>query len=136
MSAQMKKSKALNAISVLTYIGNSIYALLFMILLIACIANGTTMSNSGNFDALVGGLMGVLAVMSVLVIVMCYLCIIGVAKMKKGKKRGLLFYLIGNGLWIILLIYAGRGGGLVYLSAALISIGFTGYYAMMLPKMK
>ncbi|MDG1915491.1 MAG: hypothetical protein P8I55_13000 [Crocinitomix sp.] len=59
----------------------------------------------------------------------------GVVKMKKGNKRGLLYYLIGNGLWVVLLIYAGREGSLVYLSSALISIGFTGFYAMMLPKL-
>ena len=132
MSAQPKKSKAFSTISVLSYIGNSICALLAMILLIASISNGTNLSKSGSFDALFGSLM---AVMAVLVIVMCYLCIMGVAKMKKGNKRGLLYYLIGNGLWVVLLIYAGREGSLVYLSSALISIGFTGFYAMMLPKL-
>ncbi len=135
MSAQPKKSKAFSTISVLSYIGNSICALLAMILLIASISNGTNLSKSGSFDALFGSLMGVMAVMAVLVIVMCYLCIMGVAKMKKGNKRGLLYYLIGNGLWVVLLIYAGREGSLVYLSSALISIGFTGFYAMMLPKL-
>jgi hypothetical protein len=135
MNAQIKKSKAFNAVTVFSYIGNAIGALLAMILLIACITNGTSMENSGSFDALAGGLIGVMAVLSALVIVMCYLCLLGVAKMRTGKTRGFLYYLIGNGLWVVFMIYAGREGSLPYLTSALISIGFTVFYAMKLPKM-
>ena len=135
MSAKKKESGAFGVMSVLSYIGNGVLALLFMILLIACITNGTSMANSGTFDGLFGGMIGVFAVISALVILISWLCIIGVAKMKKGNRRGLMFYLIGNGLWVILLIYTGRDGSLTFLSGALISIVFTAFYAMKLPKM-
>ncbi|NOQ73334.1 MAG: hypothetical protein GQ574_15115 [Crocinitomix sp.] len=136
MSAKKKESGAFGVMSVLSYIGNGIWALLFMILLIACITNGTSMQNSGTFDGLFGGMIGVFAAMSALVIIMCWLCISGVAKMKKGNRRGFMFYLIGNGLWIMLLIYAGREGNVTFLSGAVISIVFVTFYAMNLPKMK
>ena len=121
--------------TILSYIGNVICALLCMVLLIACVTNGTSMEKSGMFDGLFAGLLGVFAIMSALVIVMCWLCIIGITKMKKGIRRGFILYLIGNGLWVILLIYSGRDGGLTALLGALVSIGFIAYYAMKIPKL-
>lgn len=135
MNAEKKKSGAFNTLTILSYIGNAILALLFMILLIGCITNGTNFENSKAFSGLFGGLLGVFAIMSILVIVTCWLCINGVAKMKKGKRRGFMFYLIGNGLWVLLLIYGGSEGSLPFLICALISIGFIVFYAMKLPKM-
>ncbi len=135
MSAQNIKSGAFKTMTVLSYLGNVICALLCMVLLIACITNGTSMENSEMFDGLFSGLLGVFAVMSALVIGMCWLCIIGVAKMKKGLRRGFILYLIGNGLWVVLLIYSGSDGSLPSLLGALISIGFIAYYAMKIPKL-
>ncbi|MFT5824024.1 MAG: hypothetical protein ACI8ZM_005290 [Crocinitomix sp.] len=135
MSAENNKSGALGAMSVLSYIGNGLWALLFMILLIGCITNGTDFENSSAFDGLFGGMLGLFAVMSLLVIIMCWLCIIGVAKMKKGNRRGFMLYLIGNGLWVMLLIYGGRDGSVALLFGAILSIVFIAFFAMKIPKM-
>ena len=135
MSAKNKKSSAFNTMATLSYVGNGLWALLFIILLIGCVTNGTSIANSGGMSELVGGVVGVMAAMSLIVIIMCFLCIRGVAKMKKGDRSGFMLYLIGNGLWIALLIYGGRTGSIPFLAGALISTGFTGFYAMKLPKM-
>jgi hypothetical protein len=135
MSGKIKTSGAFGVMSVLSYIGNGLWALLFMIFLIGCIINGKDMVNGGSFEALFGGMLGVFALMSALIVILCWLCISGVSKMKKGIRKGFIFYLIGNGLWSVLLIYGGRDGTVYMLGGALVSIIFIGFYAMKLPKM-
>lgn len=122
-SSSTKTPAFFSPIVVLSYIGNSIWGVLFLLLFFGCVMNGAKMLESLSLDDFMGGLVMLFAVMSAVFVALCVVCIIAVNKMKKGNKNGFTLYAVCNGIWSMLLLY-GSGGDWLFIVMALISILF------------
>ena len=131
-----KLSSTFKTITILSFIGNGIWALLFLLLFVACIVNGAAVIKSVSLDNFFGGAIVFFTLLSAVILGVCLTALIGVVKMRKGKRQGFVLYAVANGLWSMLLFYAGtdKGGSLFWI-AGIISLLFIGYYALRLPKM-
>lgn len=133
---QPQNSSTFKTMAILSYVGNGVWAFLFLLLFIGCVVNGAAMLKSVSLDNFFGGAIMFFTVISALVMVVCLVSIIGVVKMKNGKRRGFFLYAIANGLWSLLLFYAGTGdGGTVFWIGGIISLLFIGFYMLRLHKL-
>jgi len=126
-----EKQRTFQSFTMLSYIGNAVWGILFLILFIACIINGEGMLEAGEDTSRVTFYL----IVSALILIASILCIIGVMRMKRGKKAGFYAYAIGNLIWIGLLFYDAERYGLVFPVLAGISAVFVIYYALRLPKL-
>lgn len=130
------RSVLFNVMSILSYIGNGIWTLLFLVLFIGCLSNGAAMMKTISMDAVFGGVVAFFAILSALVILLCVVCIIGMVKMRKGKRSGFFLYAISNGIWGLLIFYAAADGGdIMFIVGGLISIGFIIYFGNIFRKL-
>ena len=130
-SAQRERKSIFQTFAMLSYIGNSIWGILFLLLFIGCIINGEGMLREGDDTSRVTFYL----IVSALILMASILCIIGVMRMKRGKKAGFYAYAFGNLIWIGLLFYDAGRYGLVFPVLAGISAVFVIYYALRLPKL-
>lgn len=123
------RSALFNVMSILSYIGNGIWTLLFLVLFIGCLSNGAAMMKNVSMDAVFGGVVAFFAILSALIILLCVVSMVGMAKMGKGKRSGFILYAISNGIWALLIFYAAAGdGGMGFIIGGLISLGFIVYF--------
>lgn len=131
-----KNSSTFKTMSILSFVGNGIWAFLFLLLFIGCVVNGAALMKSVSLDSFFEGAIMFFAVISALIIAACLVAIVGVVKMKNGKRRGFFLYAIANGLWSLLLFYAGTGdGGTIFWIGGIISLLFIGFYMLRLHKL-
>lgn len=98
-------------LAILSYIGNGFWILAFgwMYFYMS--------SNLALFEELVQGRIDTEVLTTVILTAFLVslglgiLSIVGAAKMAKGKKNGFIFYAIGNGLWVALLLFGSLDNG-------------------------
>lgn len=118
------------SMSLLAYIGNTLWGILFLILLIACVINGNAVLKTGDPSSYIYFYM----VVSAIVVLACVLCILGLLGMKRKRKKGFYLYSIGNIIWVGLLFYNPTNYGWIFPVLAVISGVFTIFFALRLPK--
>jgi hypothetical protein len=124
--------QVVKTLAVFAYIGNAIWALLFLILVLALESMSGMLVNRMEAPGLsTDQLMTYILIVCVVFVVVCLVSIIGAAKMTKGKKSGFYMYAGSNGLWTILLLLGGTPQGVV---VGLISLGFIVAFGMQLKK--
>ncbi len=129
-------SSMYKTMNILSYIGNGVWGILFLLLFVACIVNGAAVASTVSLDSFFGGAIAFFAFLSALVVALCVVSIIGVLKMRKGKRKGFFLYAIANGLWALVLFYAASdNGGFNLIAGGVISFAFVYYYGMRLGKL-
>lgn len=129
----------LNVLTILTIIGKSILSLLFLIGAFATSwflsfiggAASSAMDDmqymegmegvdaaqmqeaAGMMDGLAGMGTGIIMGIFLFFLILQVLCIMGAAKMRKGKKSGFTLYMIGNGIFGIIMIISLLGGNIL-----------------------
>jgi|GEM_PF-2323880 len=135
IATQKEKQRTFQSFTMLSYIGNAVWGILFLILFIGCIINGEAMLKDGEDTSRLTFYL----IASAVILISCIFCIIGVMGMKRGRKKGFKNYAIGSVIWVLLLFYDstfGRGTyGMLFPIIASVSIVFVIYYALRLPKL-
>jgi len=130
------RSGLFNAMSILAFVGNGLWAFLFLLLLIGCTVNGAAMMESTTLNNFFGGIVMFFALASLLMVLSCVVAFVGVLRMRKGYKRGFFLYAGGNGVWILVVFYAAIEGGMTYVLGGILSLLFIVYFASNLGKLK
>jgi len=134
-ATRKQRQRTFQSFAMLSYIGNSIWGILFLILFVACIVNGQAVLREGDDASRITFYL----IISALIVTASLLCIIGVMRMKKGKKKGFYAYAIGNLVWIALLFYDSTFGlgtyGILFPIMAAVSAVFLIYFGLRLPKL-
>ena len=123
-TAKFKKNSLFTTMTTLSFIGNIIWFILFGILLSGSLMNSASIVESFSVDGIKGGIMFIFAIISAIVVSSCIVSLIGLVKMRKGKKRGFGYYAIGNGVWVLMMIYMTFGDYGYAIVSAIISILF------------
>ena len=123
-----KKNATFTTMTTLSFIGNAVWAILFGIIFSGSLNNSSEMLNSLSVDGLFGGLLFLFAILSGIVLFSCIISIIGLVKMRKGKKKGFKYYLVGNGIWILIMIYTAFGDSFYAIFGAIISLLFLAFF--------
>ncbi len=122
-----KRENIFKIVTTLGYIGNIILVIAFSIMLIACVINGKALLESVSLDQFVGKIVFVYAFFSGIMVLLGIFSIIGLRRMQKGIKRGFLFYVIPNSIWVLNLFYASEGS-VTFIVLAVVSVMFIIYY--------
>lgn len=130
------RSGLFNTMSILAFVGNGVWGLLFLLLLIGCTVNGAAMMESTTLNNFFGGIVMFFAIASLLMVLSCVVAFVGVLRMRKGYKRGFFLYASGNGIWILAVLYAAIEGGMTYVLGGILSLLFVAYFASNLGKLK
>jgi magnesium-transporting ATPase (P-type) len=119
-------------LAIFSYIGNAIWALLFVIVVLAIESMMSQFINRLDAPGMsTDQLMTFMVIVCLVILLMCIVSIIGTVRMTRGKKSGFYMYAIANGIWVILLLMGGTPQGIV---VGLISLGFIIGFGMQLKK--
>lgn len=124
--------QALKTLSILSIVGNSVWALLLLITMF------WVLGNTAGLGSLIPGMGDAIALIVIIFIVMILLNVLGLMgamKMMKGNKGGFTLYAVATSIWALLLLLAGIQGDIISLLCAITSIGFIIAFNMQLKKM-
>ena len=121
-------------LAIISYVGNTLWALLFLIVALALNSFKSMLVNRLDAPAMsTDQLMNYILIASIVIVLICIVSIIGAAKMTKGSKTGFYLYAVANGLWTVILLLGGTPQGIV---CGLISLGFIVGFGMQLKNFK
>ena len=136
--------QAVKTLGIISIIGSSLWALIFLIAMFYVIAAGSMIRSMIPVADPTGAI--VMVVLIVLIFVLIHVFkIVGVARYMKGKKGGYTLYAILNGLWTVLILLSGINAmssysaaadyGMFYIVCGLISAGLIAGLGMQLKNM-
>jgi len=129
------KSGVFRTFSILSYIANTLSAIVLLWFLLACLINGLDQLKDTSLANFFGGGLILLAIGAGVLCTASILSIVGVAKMRRGKRTGFFLYAISNGLWVLIVFYGASAGNIYLLIMGGISSLFIAYFALRLPKL-
>lgn len=132
-SAPTEVPQVVKTLSILSIIGNSLWALILLILTLWLLA--ASGSAAAFLPRGMGQLVGIMIVVMLVMLALHILGLVAAIKLGKGNKKSFGLYAAVTGLWAVLLLYSGMSGDLLTIISGLASAGFVVAFGMQLKNM-
>jgi hypothetical protein len=133
MGGNTEVPQAIKTLSILSIVGNSVWALLIVITVLYLL--GASGQVSRFIPGGMGNIMGMLIGIMLLMLALNIAGLIAAIKLGKGQKGSFILYAIVTGIWALLLLLSGMNGSVLALLSSLASIGFIVGFGMQLKNM-